>query len=425
MRILQVVHWFLPRHSTGSEVYVAQLAAALAQRHDVAVFCREDGHAESRFAEEDDRNGALPVHRVYYNSSAGPGKLADKALARFRNRLIEESFRRYIERFRPDVVHFHHLFKLSGALIAIAQQMGAPTAVTLHDYWFLCDNGQLLRPGLVNCQGPRGGWRCAGCAELPSAWRRALAPALIPFCVYRTQFLRRALQKADAIIAPSRYLQRVFIRHGFPVERIVICDNGTDASWRRKVRHAAGERVRFGYIGTLAPHKGAHLLLEAFAGLQREAELRIYGDPTASPDYAARLQELARSPLISFRGAFSRQELPQVLGDLDVLVVPSLWAENSPVTIHEARVARLPVLAADIGGMPDLVQEGEAGWLFRAGDAGDLRRQMAAILEAPQQLARVRARIRPVKSIEENAHELEALYARLIIERRQVTGVIE
>lgn len=338
MRILQVVHWFLPRHSTGSEVYVAQLAAALAERHEVAVFCREDGHAEREFFEGDDRYGALPVHRVYYNPHARPGKLASKALARFRNRLIEESFRRTIERFRPDVVHFHHLFKLSGALIAIARQMGLPTVVTLHDYWFLCDNGQLLRPGLVNCQGPRGGWRCAGCAELPAAWRRPLAPALMPFFVYRTQFLRRAIQQAAAIIAPSRYLQEVFIRHGFPAERILVCDNGTDTSWRRKGRHAAGERMRFGYIGTLAPHKGAHLLLEAFSGLQKEAELRVYGDPTANPDYAAQLQELARSPLISFRGAFAREELPRVLGEMDVLVVPSLWAENSPVTIDPAPV---------------------------------------------------------------------------------------
>jgi glycosyltransferase involved in cell wall biosynthesis len=419
VRILQVIHWFLPYHTSGSEVYVAQLSAALGRRHVVAVYCREDGRPDSLFHEEEGSFQGYPVHRVYHNPPAGPGYLAGKALTRFRNRLVEESFRRYVERFRPDVVHFHHLFKLSGALISIAQQMDVPTVVTLHDYWFLCDNGQLLRSGLVNCQGPRGGLRCADCAELPRVWRRLLAPVLIPFFIYRTRFLRRALQRADAIIAPSRYLQGVFIRHGFPAGRILLCDNGTDASWRRKARHAAGERVRFGYIGTLAPHKGIHLLLEAFAGLQREAELRIYGDPTANPDYVVQLQALVCSPLVSFKGAFAREELPRVLGELDVLVVPSLWAENSPVTIHEARVARLPVLAADIGGMPDLIREGEAGWLFRAGDAGDLRRQIAAVLEAPQQLARVRSRIRPVKSIEENAHELEALYARLITHRRE------
>jgi glycosyltransferase involved in cell wall biosynthesis len=418
VRILQVVHWFLPRHTSGSEIYVAQLSASLGQRHEVAVFCREDGHPESLFFEEEESFQGLLVRRVYYNPPTGPGYLARKAMARVRNRLIEESFARFLERFHPDVVHFHHLFKLSGALIAIAQKMGVPTVVTLHDYWLICDNGQLLRPGLVACQGPRGGLRCAGCAELPARWRGMLAPFLVPFFVYRTRFLRAALCQADALIAPSRYLQRVFMRHGIPSERMLVCDNGTDVSWQALATHSPSDRVRFGYVGTIAPHKGVHVLLEAFAGLRNEAELHIYGELAANPNYAARLQEMARSPSVSFRGTFAREELPRVLGELEVLVVPSVWPENSPLTIHEARVARLPVLAADIGGMPDLVQEGEAGWLFRAGDAQDLRRQMAAILEAPQQLARVRARIRPVKTIEENARELEALYVRLIAQRR-------
>ena len=441
MRIVQVVHWFLPRHSSGAEVYTYQLASALAQRHEVSIYCREDGHAvganlcvrppEARFYEEDDVYRGLPVHRVYYNPPPGPTYLARKALARFHNPRIEQSFAAYLDRVRPAVVHFQHLFKLSASLIAVAQGMGIPTVVTLHDYWFLCDNGQLLRPGLRVCTGPQGGLRCAGCAEapLPSAIRPLLNPFLLPLFIYRTRALRRYLHRADAIIAPSAYLREAFMRHGFPPERILLCDHGTDTAWLPDVVHVlgcsspAGQQLRFGYIGTIAPHKGLHVLLQAFRDLNAQnAELRVYGDLASDPSYTAALQELVEGQAVYFMGPFAHEEIGRVLSELDLLVVPSVWPENSPLTIHEARAARLPVLASDVGGMSDLVREGRAGWLFRAGDAEDLRRRLAEILQQPELLVQVRDEIRPVKGIEENAHELDELYRRIVCARGRRDG---
>jgi len=425
MRIVQVVHWFLPRHSSGSEVYTYQLASALAQRHEVLVYCREDGHTEARFCEEDDAYHGLPVHRVYYNPPPGPGYLARKALARFRNPRIEGSFAAYLDRARPDLVHFQHLFKLSGALIAVAREMGFPTVVTLHDYWFLCDNGQLLQPGLRLCQGPRGGLRCPGCAEvtMPLGLRPLLNPFLLPLFLYRTRILRRYLHQADAIISPSAYLRDVFMRHGFPPQRILLCDHGTSLAWQPDAVPRRGGGVRFGYIATIAPHKGLHVLLEAFHGLEAPgAELWVYGATASEPAYMARLQKLAEGKAVRFMGPFDHADIAQVLSELDLLVVPSVWPENSPLTIHEARAARLPVLASDIGGMSELVREGRAGWLFRAGDAADLRRWLADIVRYPEMLAQARAEIRPVKTMEENARELEALYARLVSARGRRGG---
>ena len=414
MRIVQVVHWFLPQHAAGSEVYTASLSLELARRHEVSVFCREDGHPEARFHEEDVAYQGLPVHRVYYSAPTGPLALAARALARFRNTRIERSFACFLERVRPDVVHFQHLFKLSGSLIRIAQEMGIPAVVTLHDYWFLCYNGQLLRPGLRNCAGPLGGVKCPGCAELPIPRRFLpfLYPAIWPLMVYRTWFLRRRLLRADAIISPSGYLAKVFCRHGFE-GRILVSDNGTETAWARQVRHVPSDKVRFGYIGTLAPHKGAHLLLEAHSGMDAtRSEVRIHGRPGADVGYADSLRAMAGSD-VRFMGAFERDQLAQVLSELDVLVVPSVWAENSPVTIHEARMAQVPVIAAEAGGMPDLVTGGRAGWLFPPGDAVALRRLMQGIVADPGQLAAVREGILPVKTIEEQATELEALYETL------------
>lgn len=415
MRILEVVHQFLPRHVAGTEVYTYQLTQALRGRgHEVSIYCREEGHPEAVFFGEEDEYHGLPVRRVYYNPPPGPLRLARKALARFRNPRVERDFADYLARWRPDVVHFQHLFKLSGALISIAARMGIPTVVTLHDYWFLCDNGQLLRPGFRLCAGPRGGLRCPGCAELPlsPSLRWLLVPVLWPLFIYRTCWLRRQLRQADALISPSAFLADVFARHGFP--QVIISDNGTDTSWSQDVRPAPCPRLRFGYIGTLAPHKGAHLLIRAFQELdQGRAELRIYGDLGTVPDYAAALRQMATGPTIHFLGPFERGEIARVFSEIDVLVVPSLWPENSPLAVHEAIVARVPVLAADVGGLAELVRGSRAGWLFRAGDVNDLRLRMEEIIRRPEVLAEVRADVPPVKNIAEQAAELEALYVRV------------
>ncbi len=421
MRVAYVVQWFLPRHTAGTEVYTYQLASALASQHQVSIYCREEGHPEARFYEEEDDYQGLPVHRVYYNPPASLLRPLAKAMARFHNPTIAASFARYLRSLRPDVVHFHHLVKLSGSLIGAAQELGIPTVVTLHDYWFLCHNGQLLRPGEVVCTGPAGGWRCGVCAEVPGGTivRRALAPFISPLMAYRTRALRRALERADAIISPSAYLADVFVQHGLPRERILVSDNGIDLSWRPLVRRRSRATLRVGYIGTLARHKGVHLLVAAFRDLGlANVTLDIYGDPETDPAYTAEVQHLAIERRVRFLGPFPHREIARVLSAVDLLVVPSLWPENSPLTIHEARAARVPVLAADIGGMTELVREGRAGWLFRAGDVSDLRQRLHWILSHPASLSQVRQQTRPVKSIAENAAELVALYERLIAARR-------
>ena len=252
MRILQVIHWFLPRHTAGSEVYTAQLSQELASRHQVAIYCREDGPVGQTFHQEEDVYQGIPVHRVYYSPPRGPLEMPAKAVTRFRNPWIERSFARYLREMRPHMVHFQHLFKLSGGLIRIARSMGIPTAMTLHDYWMLCYNGQLLRPGLRPCSGPLGGLKCPGCVDAPltGAARLPLYPLLWPLTLYRTWWLRHALRGADAIISPSPSLAEVFVRHGFRRERILVSDNGTDMSWAADVRPTPSPKMRFGYIGT-------------------------------------------------------------------------------------------------------------------------------------------------------------------------------
>ena len=157
------------------------------------------------------------------------------------------------------------------------------------------------------------------------------------------------------------------------------------------------------------------MLVEAFNGLaDGSAELWIYGDPSVFPDYARRLRELAANPRIRFLGKVDDEDVGSALSELDALIVPSLWYENSPLVIQEAFAAKVPVIASDLGALAEKVRHGLDGLLFRPGDRQDLVAKIGSLLEKPLLLKELRENIRPVKTIEENADELERLYGDLI-----------
>jgi len=417
MRIIQVVHQFLPQHLAGTEVYTYNLAQELSQRHQVWIYCREDGCFSEELHEEDTAYDGIPLRRVYFNLHGLQANLLNQSLIRFRNPVIERSFARFLEEIQPDVVHFQHLFKLSAALIRVARRRGIPVVLTLHDYWFLCHNAQLLRPSGAVCSGPAKGLKCVGCAELniPVWTRWGLSPLLTPLFVYRTAALRACLQEADFVIAPSAFLRDQFVRQGFPAGRIVVMDNGTNTQLLLGWRKVPSDTLRFGYMGTIQWHKGVHVLVQAFNQINDpQVELRIHGEPSVAPAYFAEIQRLVRNPRVRFLGRFENQEVGRVLAEIDVLVVPSIWPENSPVTIHEANLAGVPVIASRLGGIPGLIQDGVTGLLFQPGDAGDLAAKMRRFIEDRGLVERFRRQMPPVKSIAENAQELEAIYERLV-----------
>ena len=168
------------------------------------------------------------------------------------------------------------------------------------------------------------------------------------------------------------------------------------------------------WICNWAWQKGVHVQVEAFNGLaDGSAELWIYGDPSVFPDYARRLRELAANPRIRFLGKVDDEDVGSALSELDALIVPSLWYENSPLVIQEAFAAKVPVIASDLGALAEKVRHGLDGLLFPPGDAASLRELLQRLIEEPAILKRLKANIRPVKSMAEHAKEIEALYERL------------
>jgi glycosyltransferase involved in cell wall biosynthesis len=173
--------------------------------------------------------------------------------------------------------------------------------------------------------------------------------------------------------------------------------------------------VRIGYVGTLVWHKGVHVLLDAVRSLPAGSyEVKIYGDPGVFADYARDLRAGASGLPVTFAGQFERQRATAAYASIDVLVVPSLWLENSPLVIHEAYQAGVPVIGARIGGIQELVDDGRNGLLFDADSAVDLARALRHVIDDPARLAGFSAHLPRVKSITEDALEWEARYAEVL-----------
>jgi len=423
VKIIQVLHQFLPKALAGVEIYTYNLSAELNKRHEVYIYCREEGFFQREFHEIDDTYKGLPVRRVHFNLTGRKANPINRFLFMFRNKTIERSFERFLDQIKPDVVHIQHLYRLSASLISIARRQGIPVVVTLHDYWFICPEIQLLRPDLEVCSGPFFGLKCAGCAkpDWPYGLRALLGPLLTPLFMLRTAYMRRCLKEADLLIAPCSFLKNKFVEHGFSQDEILVFRCGIDSKPFQNFRKRASNKLRFGYLGTIHRHKGVHILVEAFNRVNcPEVELKVFGDPSIDTDYSAEVQaRAAHNPRISFLGRYKNSDIGRILSEIDVLIVPSIWYEVGPLTIPEAFAAKVPVIASKLGAMPGLVEDGIRGLLVKPGDADDLLTKMNLLIEDRDIIRQFQSNIRSVKSIEENAQELEKVYSGLIGARRK------
>ena len=177
------------------------------------------------------------------------------------------------------------------------------------------------------------------------------------------------------------------------------------------------------FLGTLVPLKGAHVLLEAWESLdpalRARGTLTLSGPAEHAPEYAQDLRRRAAGVGVRVEGALARDEVQGALASTDLLVVPSLWFENRPLVVLEALAARVPLLVSDLGGMPELVQEGVAGWRVTPGDVGAMAERLSSLLDDPSPLDRLSFAVDELlPSWDDLAESVAAHYDELLEARR-------
>ncbi|MHB0857730.1 MAG: glycosyltransferase family 4 protein [Anaerolineae bacterium] len=424
MKVLYVVHQYLPRHLAGTEIYTHALARAVGRVHGVRIYCGEPAMDGGTVATLDEVCEGVAVHRVAAYVGARrqtPWATFDRG---YRNPAIENDFVKVLDDYRPDVVHVQHLKGLSvGALGRVAER-GIPLVMTLHDYWAICPNAQRVRPGGVVCERVHAHLECAGCAaeRIGRPALRWAAPLLAPMFGAYARHVRSQMRQVARFIAPSTFLRDRYVDAGYPPERFLQWENGLDLGRLAGGIGAPREgfQGRVAFIGSLAWQKGVHVLVDAFRRLARDgATLRIWGNPATFPEYSASLSRAAQGfPGIHMEGALEHNRVGEALAWADVLVVPSLWWENSPVTIQEAYACGVPVIASRLGALAEKVRHEHTGLLFTPGDADDLAHALERLWRDPELWQRLRVGIRPPQDIGAHAETMLALYDELVSRRR-------
>jgi glycosyltransferase involved in cell wall biosynthesis len=430
MRVLQVIHGYPMRYNAGSEVYTQGLSQALAARHEVHVFTRQENAFLPEYAVQRETDPSDPRITLHVINMA-------RARDGYRHPGVDDAFAALLDRVRPEVVHVGHLNHLSTSLVFPARHRHIPVVLTLHDYWLMCPRGQFIQ---MYPRDPTDNWAvCGGQDDHKCAvrcysryfggspeHRDADTAYWTGWVGRRMAHVREVCEAVDVFIAPAMYLLRRFRdEFGIPEEKLVYLDYGFHLDRLKRRERAEGEPFTFGYIGTHIPAKGVDQLIRAFAEIDGAPLLRVWGRDRGveTAGLKALALELPGSAggRVQWMGEYRNPDIvPEVFNRCDAIVVPSIWAENSPLVIHEALQAGVPVITADYGGMAEYVHHGENGLLFTHRDSGSMARQMQRLASDPSLASRLGRRGYAqsadgnVPDMEEHSLAVEQIYRSLL-----------
>jgi len=441
MNIVFALSEFFPDVYGGAEVYTNSLAAEFLQRgHQIHVICarRKSGSNRVPIGTEDEIYQGIPVRRILFDPSARPERLRqimyDPEIAQHVGRALRE--------WDAEIIHITYFPFISAATIPVAKQLGIPIVWTATLFDMICARGALIKwdgslcpgratfEGCWDCLRPRGmrtqriyGWTARLPKDLICSLARLkqvarfnklgwLDTALIVEA--RLGTLLPLLRQIDLSIAPCTWMRDVLVMNGADSERVVVSLHGIPPDSHKPRVRTGDSSLQFAFLGRIHPVKGVDVLIGAFNRLAspRGATLTIYGAPGPHQfEYAGKLWFMAKdNPRIIFGKQVEREQIGAVLENIDVLIVPSVSYENSPVVIQEAQYHRIPVIASRIAGVADLIRDGENGLLFEMGDVADLASKMQRLIDKPALVQQLSSRIQPVKTICQDAEWLLSKY---------------
>jgi len=330
--------------------------------------------------------------------------------------------RDFLEAYRPDVVHFQHTLFLGYEIIREVRNTlpNATILYTLHEFVPICHrNGQMIRTinddELCTHSSPH---RCHACfpEHSPQAF------------FMRKRFVQSMFELVDLFIAPSEFLRERYIEWGIPPERIRFEENGSAGHDEAPTVQDRVGRIpprRIGFFGQLTRYKGIHVLLEAMRLLKNEgveAHLWMHGanldlQPIEFQKDVVNLLAACQGS-VTLAGRYEPDGLPELMANVDWVVVPSIWWENSPLVVQEAFLHGRPIICSDIGGMAEKVKDGVNGLHFKARDPMSLARTLARATADPELWRSLRKGIPRVQSIEGHATTMSRLYLDLLTSKR-------
>lgn len=376
MRIL-LVNKFHYRKG-GAETYYLTVGSELERMgHEVAYFSMR--HPDNLPCEWD----KYFVTQREYNNVKNPLKAARDGMALIYSPEAKRNFQALCEEFRPDVVHLnnvHRQITLSILDAPYLRENKVPVFYTAHDYVTVC-------PGYLMLDGD--GRVCDACLE-DGRYRHCIegrcvkgSRAKSALAAMEASFNRahKSNRRIDRVIAPSRFMRSKLIEGGWPEDKVVFLQNFADDAILDRAANAGAdatdrENPYLLFFGRLSVEKGIDTLLRAFdaalPSLPQNMRLVVVGDGPDAADLKALASSLGCASRIEFAGYQTGGALQAYVERASLAIASSRWRENMPYSIVEALAAGTPVIGTDIGGIPELVDEGKTGFICEPGDVSSM-----------------------------------------------------
>ncbi len=286
---------------------------------------------------------------------------------------VKRKFKTLLNDFKPDVVHLHNIHtQLSPIMGQIAHEKGVKVVWTLHDYKLLCPRYDCLRNGETICE------KCFTDKSKVKEYKCMKGSTIGSLLAYyeANSWTRERLEaQTDAFICPSQFMADKMAQGGFSQSKLNTLCNFIDVEKCRKDSYEKGDYYCF--IGRLSHEKGVKTLIEA--ALQLPYKLKIIGGGPLEEE----LKELVADNLnIEMLGFKQWNEIKEIVGGARFSVIPSEWYENNPLSVIEAQCLGTPVLGANIGGIPELIECGVSGMTFESRNTADLKSKIEAMFAA-------------------------------------------
>lgn len=434
--VMHVPFGYFPDQCGGTEVYVAALCrelSAMGVQNTVAA----PGEKAAAYAHE-----GIQVRRF----GIDPQPTFESINVRG-DEVAARSFAGVLDEVKPDAIHFHaHSPAVSMHLLKEARRRGLKTIFTYHTPTASCRRGTLMRWGTESCEGEMRDTLCAAChlhslsLPRPLAWASVMLSPVTQICSEampsqaRWQFPLRSqpltAQRHSQVRQWFAGMDRIIALCGWTEHLLQL--NGVPRFKVRKVRHgltqspsvpegarspSARAVPKLIFLGRLDPNKGVHLILDALAlcpDLKLEIDLYTVIDAVPGPYVRSILERLNHEKRARVCAPVKASEVIETLKGYDGLLVPSQWMETGPLVVLEAFAAGVPVVGSDLGGIAEWVTHERDGLLVTENSASGWAQALRRLVNEPGLLPKLRAGIRPPRSMREVAEEVRAVYEELL-----------
>lgn len=394
-RILQVSKFYYARG--GAEVVAINMANDLAKRgYEVGIFTMD-------YPENLSPKNFYTASQVDFS-----GGLSDKikfAMRTMGYQGIKSSFKKALQEFKPDIVHLHNVHSyLSPAVVKLAKQFGCKVVWTLHDYKLACPAYSCLNRGQI----------CEKCftskinVVKERCFKENLPASILAYFEAKKWNVKKLQRYVDYFICPSSFIKRQMLKAGLQEDKLKVVCNFVDPVKLEQLKNTEVSNSRddfYVYVGRLSHEKGVATLLKAAS--QLPYKLKLLG---GGPLYDGFVENYGKYEQIEFLGHQCAENVATILSKAKFLVLPSEWYENNPLSIIEALCAGVPIVGANIGGIPELIDE-TSGVVFESGNEEDLQRAITLIMQSDKyNYAQIAETSQDRFSFETHFKQLQKLY---------------